>query len=76
MPLKGLPQAGWHNYIGGKARNKKHSIMKISRLLAYGAAGIIAGLLIENRSINLKDEIACKARQLKKKAADLKAKMA
>ena len=49
--------------------------MKLSRLLAYGAAGIIAGLLIENKSMNIKEKVACKARQLKKKATDLGHKM-
>ncbi|MBC7553890.1 MAG: hypothetical protein H7257_07915 [Taibaiella sp.] len=45
--------------------------MKFSRLLAYGAAGIIVGLLIENKALILKQAAAGKARLLKKKAGDL-----
>jgi hypothetical protein len=45
--------------------------MKISRLLAYGAAGIIAGLLIENKALIAKQYAGAKARMLKKKANKL-----
>ena len=50
---------------------QKATIMKFSRLLAYGAAGIIVGLLIENKALILKQAAAGKARLLKKKAGDL-----
>ena len=42
--------------------------MKISRLLAYGAVGIIAGLLIENKALIVKQYAGAKSRMLKKKA--------
>ncbi len=45
--------------------------MKLSRLLAYGAAGIITGLLIENKALIVKQCAAAKARMLKKKAEKL-----
>ncbi len=45
--------------------------MKISRLFAYAAAGMIIGLLIENKSIILKQKAKDKARKLKYGAADL-----
>ena len=42
--------------------------MKISKLLAYAATGIIAGLLIENKALIIKQCADAKARMLKKKA--------
>ena len=42
--------------------------MKITKLLAYGAMGIIAGLLIENKALIVKQYAGAKARTLKKKA--------
>jgi len=42
--------------------------MKLTRLLAYGAAGIIAGLLIENKALIVKQYAGAKTRKLKKKA--------
>jgi hypothetical protein len=45
--------------------------MKISRLLAYGAAGIITGLLVENKALIAKQCAEAKARLLKKKAIKL-----
>jgi hypothetical protein len=45
--------------------------MKMSRLLAYGAAGIIAGLLIENKALIIKQCAEAKARMLKKKAGKI-----
>jgi len=45
--------------------------MKISRLLAYAAAGMIAGLLIENKALIAKQCAAAKARMLKKKVEKL-----
>jgi len=45
--------------------------MKIPRLLAYATAGIIAGLLIENKALVAKQCAAAKARLLKKKAETL-----
>lgn len=41
--------------------------MKLSRLLAYGAAGIITGLLIENKALIVKQCAEAKARMFKKK---------
>jgi len=45
--------------------------MKITRLLAYGAAGIITGLLIENKALIIKQCAEAKARMLKKKAGKI-----
>ena len=45
--------------------------MKLSRLLAYGAAGIIAGLLIENKALLTKQFAEAKARKLKKKTGEI-----
>ncbi|MCW3123074.1 MAG: hypothetical protein JWQ38_2566 [Flavipsychrobacter sp.] len=45
--------------------------MKLSRLFAYGAAGIIAGLLIENKALIVKQCAEAKARLLKKKVQKL-----
>jgi len=45
--------------------------MKISKLFVYGAAGIITGLLIENKALIAKQCAAAKARMLKKKANNL-----
>jgi len=45
--------------------------MKLARLITYGAAGIIAGLLIENRAIIAKQCLEAKGRMLKKKAKKL-----
>jgi hypothetical protein len=42
--------------------------MKIARLIAYGAAGIITGLLLENKALYLKQYTEAKARSVKKKA--------
>lgn len=41
--------------------------MKTSRLLAYAAVGIIAGLLIENRALLTQKELSSKAREWKNK---------
>lgn len=41
--------------------------MKFSRLLAYGVAGIIAGLLVENTALVYKGKAKDGARKLKKK---------
>jgi hypothetical protein len=38
--------------------------MKISRLLTYAAAGVIAGLLIENQTLIINKIVSKKARQL------------
>lgn len=43
--------------------------MKTSRLLAYAAVGIIAGLLIENRTLLTQKELSSKAREWKNKMA-------
>jgi len=45
--------------------------MKLSRLLAYGAAGIIAGLLIENKALIFKQNAGSTARKAKKKATKI-----
>lgn len=45
--------------------------MKISRLLAYATAGIIAGLLIENNALIAKQYAEAKARMIRKKAKKL-----
>lgn len=47
--------------------------MKLSRLLAYGIAGIVAGLLIENKGLIYKANMKDGARKLEKK---LKKKLA
>ncbi len=41
--------------------------MKTSRLLLYGAAGIIAGLLLENRAMLTRQRVHDKRKQLKNK---------
>ena len=41
--------------------------MKTGRLIAYAITGIIAGLLIENSSLRLKQKAGKKRRELKKK---------
>ena len=41
--------------------------MKISRLLTYATAGIIAGLLIENQALIINKYAGMKARRLEKK---------
>jgi len=45
--------------------------MKLSKLLAYGAAGIIAGLLIENKALIFKQNAGSAARKAKKKATKI-----
>lgn len=45
--------------------------MKLPRLLAYAAAGMITGLLIENKALIVKQCAEAKARMLKKKAEKL-----
>ncbi|MBA3829489.1 MAG: hypothetical protein H0X33_11180 [Taibaiella sp.] len=42
--------------------------MKTSRLLGYAVAGIIAGLLIENKALTVRKDISDTAGKLKKKA--------
>jgi hypothetical protein len=42
--------------------------MKISRLFAYAAAGVIAGLLIENKALIARQYAGAKTHMLKKKA--------
>jgi hypothetical protein len=46
--------------------------MKTSRILAYGIAGIIAGLLIENKALIYKGKAKDGARKLQK---DIKKKL-
>lgn len=46
---------------------KQQELMKTSRLLAYGALGIISGLLIENRALIFKQKTKDKANKLKQK---------
>ncbi len=41
--------------------------MKLTRLVAYAATGIIAGLLIENKALIVKQCAEAKARMFKKK---------
>ena len=41
--------------------------MKISRLITYGAIGIIGGLLFENRYLIAKMDVKDEVRKLKKK---------
>jgi hypothetical protein len=45
----------------------KNRLMKTSRLLLYGAAGIIAGLLLENRAMLTRQRVHDKRKQLKNK---------
>jgi len=45
--------------------------MKTSRLLAYAIIGIISGLLIENKGMQLKASATKKANRLKKKIHSL-----
>jgi len=45
--------------------------MKLHRLLAYAAAGVITGLLIENKALIAKQYAGAKGRLLKKKAQKL-----
>jgi len=45
--------------------------MKASRLILYAAAGMIAGLLIENKALIAKEYAAAKGRMVKKKAKQL-----
>ena len=40
--------------------------MKLTRLIAYGIAGIVAGLLIENAGLRVKQKTGKKARAMKK----------
>ena len=42
--------------------------MKMSKLLAYGVAGIISGLIIENKALIFKQKAKTKAGKLKKQA--------
>ncbi len=44
--------------------------MKTSRLLAYAAAGMIAGLLFENRALIMKERAGKKVRGMKKKVSE------
>lgn len=44
--------------------------MKLGKLLMYGAAGMVVGLLIENKMLIAKQCAAAKARLLKKKLQD------
>ncbi len=41
--------------------------MKVSKLILYGLGGVIAGLILENKSIRLKGNVAKKKFQLKDK---------
>jgi hypothetical protein len=41
--------------------------MKTSRLLIYAGIGIIAGLLLENKSIKLRNNVSSTARDLRDK---------
>lgn len=45
--------------------------MKMARLLAYGAAGIIAGLLLENSALVFKAKAKDGAGKLKKKVGKM-----
>jgi hypothetical protein len=42
--------------------------MKLSRLLAYAAGGVIVGLLFENKALILKSDIEDTASNVKRKA--------
>jgi len=44
--------------------------MKTTRLIAYAAAGIITGLLIENISLRARQKAGKKARQVKKDVSE------
>lgn len=44
--------------------------MKASRILAYGAIGIITGLLIENRALVGREAVKARARKLKNKVSE------
>jgi len=44
--------------------------MKLSRLLTYAAAGVITGLLIENRALLTREQIKEQGRKLKDKISD------
>ncbi len=44
--------------------------MKPTKLVLYAAAGMIAGLLIENKALIIKECAGAKARMLKKKAKE------
>ena len=43
----------------------------MSRILTYAAAGVIAGLLLENTFLKVKGDTEAQGRKLKKKADDL-----
>lgn len=43
----------------------------MTRLLTYAAAGVIAGLLLENTFLKVKSDTEAQGRKLKKKADDL-----
>jgi len=45
--------------------------MKLSRLLAYAAGGVILGLLFENKALIVKSDIKDTAGDLKKKAGNV-----
>lgn len=45
--------------------------MKLTNLIAYAAAGMIIGLLIENKALVAKQYAGAKTRMLKKKAKEL-----
>jgi hypothetical protein len=45
--------------------------MKVSRLIWYGVAGVVAGLLFENKSLRVKGKAEHKGRQLKKKVSNV-----
>ncbi len=55
----------WHSSVTLSGR--KTANMKTTRLLAYAAAGIIGGLLIENASLIWKQKAEKTARKLKTK---------
>lgn len=46
--------------------------MKTSRLFAYAAAGVIAGLLFENKALVFKQKTKDEGRKIKDKARKLK----
>jgi hypothetical protein len=41
--------------------------MKTSRLLIYAGLGIIAGLLLENKTLNIRNDVSSTARNLKQR---------
>lgn len=45
--------------------------MKMTRLLTYAVAGVIAGLLLENTILKVKSDAGTQGRKLKKKADEL-----